>query len=61
MNLALWLVRAGLSHGGRPALGYGTRIIRRYGEVAERAARFAASLRNRFDLRPGERVAEDAD
>jgi long-chain acyl-CoA synthetase len=57
MNLALWLVRAGLSHGDRPALGYGTRIIKRYGEVAERAARFAGSLRNRFDLRPGERVA----
>jgi long-chain acyl-CoA synthetase len=57
MNLALWLARAGLSHGDRPALGYGRRVIKRYDEVAERAARLAASLRNRFDLRPGDRVA----
>ena len=31
--------------------------MRRYGEVAERAARLAASLRNRLLLQPGERVA----
>jgi acyl-CoA synthetase (AMP-forming)/AMP-acid ligase II len=37
-------------------LGYGSRVARRYGEVAERAARFAASPQNRFDLRPSERV-----
>ena len=57
MNLALWLHRAGLSHGDRPALGLGTRVIRRYGEVAGRAARLAAALRERFGLAPGERVA----
>jgi long-chain acyl-CoA synthetase len=57
MNLAVWLVRAGLSHGDRPALGYGSRVVRSYDKVAERAARLAASLQNRFDLRPGERVA----
>jgi long-chain acyl-CoA synthetase len=57
MNLAVWLVRAGLSHGGRPALGYGSRVVRSYDKVAERAARLAAGLRDRFDLRPGERVA----
>ena len=57
MNLAVWLVRAGLSHGGRPALGYGSRVVRSYGKVAERVARLAAALRDRFDLRPGERVA----
>src|SRR6201987_1265520 len=57
MNLAIWLVRAGLSHGGRPALGYGSRVVRSYDKVAERAARLAAGLRDRFDLRPGERVA----
>src|SRR5215469_11693671 len=57
MNLAIWLVRAGLSHGGRPALGYGSRVIRSYGKFAERAARLAAALRDRFDLGPGERVA----
>ena len=57
MNLALWLERAGSSHGDRPALGLGCRIIRCYGEVAARAARLAASLRQRFFLQPGERVA----
>jgi len=57
MNLALWLERAGLSHADRPALGLGARVVRRYGEVAERAARLAASLRQGFALKPGERVA----
>src|SRR5689334_19393979 len=57
MNLALWLERAGSSHGDRPALGLGSRVIRHYREVAGRAARLAASLRNRFSLQPGERVA----
>ena len=57
MNLALWLERAGSSHGGRPALGLGSRVIRGYGEVAGRAAKVAASLRDRFSLQPGERVA----
>ena len=53
VNLALWLHRAGLSHGDRPALGLGARVIRRYGEVAGRAARLAASLRERFGLQAG--------
>src|SRR5262249_20945126 len=57
MNLALWLERAGSSHGDRPALGLGSHVIRRYGEVAGRAARLAASLRHKFLLQPGERVA----
>ncbi len=57
MNLALWLERAGSSHGDRPALGLGSRVVRRYGEVAGRAAKLAASLRHRFLLQPGERVA----
>ncbi len=57
MNIALWLERAGSSHGDRPALGLGSRVIRRYGEVAARAAKLAASLRQRFSLQPGERVA----
>src|SRR3974390_2615408 len=57
MNLALWLERAGSSHGDRPALGLGSGVVRRYGEVAERAARLAASLRHRLRLQPGERVA----
>src|SRR5580658_7607102 len=57
MNLALWLERAGLSHGDWPALGFGTKVFRRYGETAGRAARLAASLRQKFNLAPGERVA----
>jgi len=57
MNLALWLLRGGLSHGDRVALGSGTRAARRYREVAERVARLAGSLRERFRLAPGERVA----
>jgi len=57
MNLALWLERAGSSHGDRPALGLGSRVIKSYGEVAGRAAKLAASLRHRLSLQPGERVA----
>jgi long-chain acyl-CoA synthetase len=57
MNLALWLERAGSSQGERPAVGLGSRVIKRYGEVAGRAARLAGSLRHRFYLQPGERVA----
>jgi long-chain acyl-CoA synthetase len=57
VNLALWLHRAGLSHGDRPALGLGERVIKRYGDVAGRAAKLAASLRERFGLQPGDRVA----
>src|ERR1700739_2443230 len=60
MNLALWLERAGSSHGDRPALGLGSRVIRRYGGVAGGAARLAASLRQRFFLQPSERVATAA-
>jgi long-chain acyl-CoA synthetase len=57
MNLALWLERAGLSHPQRPALAVGPRVIRTYGAAAERAARLAAALRERFGLQVGERVA----
>jgi long-chain acyl-CoA synthetase len=57
MNIALWLERAGLSHGGRPAIGYGTRVVRSYGELAQRAARLAGALRSQCGLAPGERVA----
>jgi long-chain acyl-CoA synthetase len=57
MNLALWLERAGISHGDRPALGSGSRVVRSYAECAGRVARLAASLRQRFGLEAGERVA----
>jgi long-chain acyl-CoA synthetase len=57
MNLALWLERAGLSHGDLPALGFGTQALRNYRDTAGRAARLAASLRQTLGLRPGDRVA----
>jgi long-chain acyl-CoA synthetase len=57
VNLALWLHRAGLSHGDRPALGLGARVLKSYGEVAGRTARLAGALRGRLGLQPGDRVA----
>jgi long-chain acyl-CoA synthetase len=57
MNLALWLHRAGLSNADTPAAASGTRVVATYGQLAERAARLAGALRERFKLAPGERVA----
>ena len=57
MNLALWLQRAGSSHGSMPAAASGTRVVMTYGDLAMRAARLAGALRDRFKLKPGERVA----
>jgi len=57
MNLAAWLTRAGKSRRDAPALGLGDRTIATYGELAERAARLAAGLREGMGLEPGERVA----
>jgi long-chain acyl-CoA synthetase len=56
MNLALWLSRAGSSHGHLPATAHGTLAVRSYAEVAARAARIAGALRDRFALAPGDRV-----
>src|SRR5258707_1403978 len=56
MNIALWLHRAGLSHGELAAAGQGTRVTRTYRTLAERAARLAGALRG-FGLVPGDRVA----
>ena len=56
MNIALWLHRAGLAHPDRPAVGHGTRVVRRYGDFAGRAARLAGALRERCGLVPGDRV-----
>jgi long-chain acyl-CoA synthetase len=57
LNLALWLDRAGKSHGDRPAIGYGARVHKSYGELAGHAARLAGALRQRFGLAAGDRVA----
>ncbi|HML12169.1 MAG TPA: AMP-binding protein [Xanthobacteraceae bacterium] len=56
MNLALWLERAGRSYGERPAVGHGTRVVKSYGALAERAARLAGALTERHGLEPGDRV-----
>ncbi|HEY0440092.1 MAG TPA: AMP-binding protein [Xanthobacteraceae bacterium] len=57
MNLALWLERAGLSHGDWPASAQGTRVVRTYAALAERVARLAAAMRTKLRLAPGDRVA----
>src|SRR3954466_9571500 len=56
MNLALFLERAGKNDPRRPALGYGPRVIRSYGDMAGRVARLAGALRS-LGLKPGDRVA----
>jgi long-chain acyl-CoA synthetase len=40
-----------------PAVACGSRVVASYGELAERAARLASSLCERFKLVPGDRVA----
>ena len=57
MNTALWLLRSGLSHPAMPAVASGPRVVMTYGELADRAARIAGSLRDKFKLQPGDRVA----
>jgi long-chain acyl-CoA synthetase len=56
MNLASWLERAGKEEPQRPALGQGPRVLRTYGETADRVARLAGALKT-LGLAPGERVA----
>src|SRR5256885_7425873 len=56
MNIASWLSRAGLSHPGLPAVGYGARVVQSYGVLAERSARLASAL-HALGLKPGDRVA----
>ncbi|HET9903725.1 MAG TPA: AMP-binding protein [Xanthobacteraceae bacterium] len=57
MNIALWLERAGRSHRDRPAVALGTKIVRTYESLAERAARLAGGLREAWKLEIGDRVA----
>ena len=56
MNLALFLERAGRDDPRRPALGFGARVLRGYGDMAGRVARLAGALRS-LGLNPGDRVA----
>jgi long-chain acyl-CoA synthetase len=57
VNLALWLHRAGLSHGDRPAIGRGARVVATYRQFAGRAARLAGALVARHGIAPGDRIA----
>ncbi len=57
MNIASWLSRSALSHPALPAAAKGTRVVATYGQLAERAARLAGALRERYGLKAGERVA----
>jgi len=57
MNVARLLHRAGMGMAGRPALVRGDRPVCDYGTLARRAGILAGSLRRRFGLEPGERVA----
>jgi long-chain acyl-CoA synthetase len=57
MNIGLWLERGGRSHPEAPAVGFGNDVVLRYGELAQRAARRAGALRDRYGIVPGARVA----
>jgi long-chain acyl-CoA synthetase len=57
MNAALWLARSGLSHAAMPAVASADRVVMSYGELASRAACIAGALRDKFKLKPGDRVA----
>ena len=56
MNIANHLVRAGMARGERPAVARGGTVLLSYAQLADRAARIAGALRNRFGLEPGDRV-----
>jgi long-chain acyl-CoA synthetase len=57
MNLAEHMIRAGDAYGAYPATASGTTILHRYDAVSDRVARLAGSLRNRYKLQTGDRVA----
>ncbi len=57
MNLAGLLQRSAAADPARPALALGTTVTSSYGELGRRAAVLAGSLRNRYGLAPGARVA----
>ncbi len=57
MNVAEFLQRSAAADPARPALALGTTVTASYGELARRAAVLAGSLRDRYGLAPGARVA----
>jgi long-chain acyl-CoA synthetase len=57
MNLAVLLTKTALSHPASPAVALGPHVLLDYRALARRAAIVAGSLRSRFGLVPGDRVA----
>ncbi len=55
-NIALGLKHAGDTHENRPAVALGRTTLQSYAQLAERAARLAAGLRDKLGLQPGDRV-----
>ena len=55
-NIALGLKHAGDTHKNRPAVALGRTTLQSYAQLAERAARLAAGLRDKLGLQPGDRV-----
>jgi long-chain acyl-CoA synthetase len=56
MNIATLFVRAGSTHGERPALALGPEVLLSYGELVRQGAVLAGQLRGRLGLAPGDRV-----
>ena len=56
MNIAFHMIRAGLACSDHPAIASGTRVLLRYGELADRVSRLAHALRHKFGLVAGDRV-----
>src|SRR5207237_5990488 len=56
MNLAHLLLRNARLQPKAPALAQGKQLVRTYGELAERAARLAAGLRQNLGLKAGDRI-----
>ena len=57
MNLANHMIQAGKAYRAYPATALGTTILQNYGDLANRVARLAGALVNRYKLEPGDRVA----
>ena len=57
VNIANHMMRAGRARAQLPAVAKGAIVIYSYEQLAERVARLAGGLANRFRLTPGERIA----